>query len=590
MIINHLKHFVVCSFILVFSHTLSHAQGIKISGGYIKIPSGAHLSTDNLNIENSSTLSVAGNINLSGDWTNNSGATLSITGGTVSFNGTGLQTLSGSNLTEFNNLNIASGSSTIVPAGKYVTVDGQLSISGDFTLLSNASSACASLLDAGNNTGNITVQRHLSGGKRQHLICSPVDNGSLNSIFDATNGNYNVYWYDETNASSNAEDGWTRIISGTLTDARGYTAIYDDWTTRSFEGTLNTGSDITISITKSNSGNPDADGWNLVGNPYPSPIDADAFVGDNPSIYGSLYFFDSDTSGGNDYNTNDYGVYNTITTDTAATGGGSVGIPNGIIAVGQAFFVKKLSSGSSALSFKNTHRTHNSSTQFFTPDPIEIQRIRLSVSNDYGIRNTVYLGFVEDASQGIDRLYDAPKLQGNENLSFYSSWDNGKWAVLGLPLLSDEEVVIPLSVYSGLETKHTIEVDLFENIPVHTDIYLEDNVLSKRMKISEDFTYEFSVKENETSNRFSVLINPSSSSVNNEHIPSITYQVRGNELQLINSENTQGEVIIRDMAGKELLKHSVSSSQQFILNLPSAYYLMSIITDHENITKKIYIQ
>lgn len=84
--------------------------------------------------------------------------------------------------------------------------------------------------------------------------------------------------------------------------------------------------------------------YNLIGNPYPSALDADLFLTKNAfNIKGALYFWTHNTPiTNNKYNANDYAVYNLlggVGTRAVALGLNET-IPDGTIASGQGFFVK----------------------------------------------------------------------------------------------------------------------------------------------------------------------------------------------------------------------------------------------------------
>ena len=90
---------------------------------------------------------------------------------------------------------------------------------------------------------------------------------------------------------------------------------------------------ITVSLDYSNVGN----NYNLLGNPYPSAIDAEVFVRLNNSVLeGTLYFWTHNSVDTGQNTTNDYVFWN--------LSGGNVGscgdcvTPDGKIASGQGFF------------------------------------------------------------------------------------------------------------------------------------------------------------------------------------------------------------------------------------------------------------
>ena len=102
-----------------------------------------------------------------------------------------------------------------------------------------------------------------------------------------------------------------------------------------YTGTLNSGNQ-TISVTKSNNG------WNLVGNPYPSYIDWDKIFPDATNINNAVYFYD---------------VSNNQYESRVDYVGASKDIPSG-----QGFFVHCNDAGGGSLPLTINHRLNASQT------------------------------------------------------------------------------------------------------------------------------------------------------------------------------------------------------------------------------------
>src|SRR5690606_942890 len=91
---------------------------------------------------------------------------------------------------------------------------------------------------------------------------------------------------------------------------------------------------------------------NLIGNPYPSGLDADAFLlhpGNVSTIDGVMYFGRHNTAITDSEDTgSDYAIYNVdggTGTSPATSPGVNVQTPNGFDGSGQAFFVKGITGG-----------------------------------------------------------------------------------------------------------------------------------------------------------------------------------------------------------------------------------------------------
>ena len=186
--------------------------------------------------------------------------------------------------------------------GTLLLEDGAFSVSGNTRLVSNASgTARLGPVGAGASyTGDLIVERFIPGGATNwRLLGSPVAGRTVfnwkDDFFMAgfTGSHYpnfysgGVLWpsvrkYDETVSSADLNEGLVGVAgtSESLATGRGYAAWSGDAAggtaafTVDVKGNPNVAATpIALPISYTNSGNPTADGWNLVSNPLPSPID-----------------------------------------------------------------------------------------------------------------------------------------------------------------------------------------------------------------------------------------------------------------------------------------------------------------------------
>jgi PKD repeat protein/subtilisin-like proprotein convertase family protein len=186
--------------------------------------------------------------------------------------------------------------------GTLLLENGAFSVSGNTRLVSNASgTARLGPVGAGASyTGDLIVERFIPGGATNwRLLGSPVAGRTVfnwkDDFFMAgfTGSHYpnfysgGVLWpsvrkYDETVSSADLNAGLVGVAgtAESLAAGRGYAAWSGDAAggtaafTVDVKGSPNVAATpIALPITYTNSGNPTADGWNLVSNPLPSPID-----------------------------------------------------------------------------------------------------------------------------------------------------------------------------------------------------------------------------------------------------------------------------------------------------------------------------
>lgn len=225
---------------------------------------------------------------------------------------------------------IVSGN-VVFNAGTTFTVTGEVRVTGGSLTFEDDASLVQ--LNTTSNVGSITYKRKTTGLKPYDYTywSSPVVSATLSQL--ATNSLF--YKYDPVIGD------WVWLPSTTvMTPGVGYIArvspniVTGTILETNFIGVPNNG-DISTTVKKS------ASAYNLIGNPYPSAVDADLFITDatNSSIItGTLYYWTHNTSiTNNNYTFADYATYNL--TGGVGTGVGTLGASR-YIAAGQGFFVE----------------------------------------------------------------------------------------------------------------------------------------------------------------------------------------------------------------------------------------------------------
>lgn len=353
-------------------------------------------------------------------------------------------------------------------------VDGTLVNNGSMTFRNASSLLRGSTGSDATGSGTYLYQRQGSSGSIYNYWSSPmiahsgVPGGSY--LYDPSLGTQD-YSDDQP-----ADPGWVSY-NGLMTPGRGYAG--QGGGLGSFTGEVNNGSvSFPLFYTPDVPGNT-APGtpFNLVGNPYPSGVQASSLVTANPDISGALYFWDDDLSGGSGYSNTDYAVWNF--TGSLGTGAGTVGAPNGTISAGQGFKVKAIAPGA-VLNFNNGMRVTNT-TQFFRMDG-GVSRLWLSIEGDNKF-NQILIGIIEDATDNEDRLYDATKLRGNQNLSLAATQDGKDYCIMAFPPPSAEKT-IPLSVYTDSPGTFTFKANTMENFE-YEEVFFFDAITNQEVLLEE---------------------------------------------------------------------------------------------------------
>ena len=341
---------------------------------------------------------------------------------------------------------------------------------------------------------------------------SPVQGATIENVFSNANLS-RVYYWDQAAANTipGGDVGDPTILlgewlnaSGAMTRVRGYisegptSGSYPQQHTISFTGTPNNGT-LGLGLVWNNDGNAFSD-YNLVGNPYPSAIDADSFIisSDNSSIDGTIYLWTHNTQNNGDpiyqYTTDDYATYNLSGGVAAGTGGA---VPTSNIGSGQGFMVRAISDGQ--VVFNNTMRLRDQNTQFFrgtetkSATAEEKDRIWLNVeSSDGGAFNQILIGFFENATDGHDRGYDGIK-NGASWISFYSNIDTLRYAIQGLSSFSmDKRVSLGFDTYISDPLSYKISIHNIEGVLNDNEVYLVDHELNITHDLKQA-DYEFNV-------------------------------------------------------------------------------------------------
>lgn len=459
------------------------------------------------------TMSVIGG---SGAFTYGASATLNYTG-TTSLNANADWPNTGSTSAGPAFINIENGTK-VITISTAKEVKGVLRVKTNNTLVSNGNltlQSDASLLHGigttnggGTVTGEVVVKRTgQSSGMRYNYWSSPVDNEDV-SILGA-----NLYSYNPSGATDMTLSGWTQgwvPASGNMTAGRGY--ISTGGNTVSFSGNANnanTGSPITVDIEK-NDGVSNNVPFNLIGNPFPSSIDAELFMdvngpvagGGNGSITGSLYFWDDDGTAGTGWAVGqDYAVW---------SGAGSVQGPNtgrnfaGHIASGQGFFVEKVTDGNTDIEFRNSMRSATN-TAFFRQGGIE--RFWMNITNPDNRYNETLIAFIDDATDSVDLLYDSKKLKGNSYISLYTEIVGDDYAIQALPKFeNDREIALVMD--AGTAGTHTLRLKTVEGFDESVTLILEDRDLGVFQNLNLNPEYAFTTNIGTSIHRFYINMNP----------------------------------------------------------------------------------
>jgi len=534
----------------------SNSGTFSASGGTITFTGTTSISgssTSNFaNIALSGTLNAPPILNVAGNFANS--GTFNRGTGTVFFNGFATQSVSGSSVTDFNNITVSNNSVPAVQIQSNQNLRGVLTLSGTttvfdadgssntsvFKVMSSADSptvdASIAALPVGTSvTGNVTVQRFMSieganSGRIYRYISAPVIGAPVSQIqaFIPVSGSFSgassaalqsMFAYDETvttdtNASGIADlnDGYINFPAAANSETfapgvgysifvRGNVAPVSTAGSALWEltGPINSGN-VSLPVSFTSSGTAANDGWNLVGNPYPSTIDWNAGGWTKTNINDALYVLD---------NGQNSPVFATYIGGVGANGG------TRYIAAGQAFYVKG-GGGAPALAVSESVKVAGTQTTFIRQAAVtDMVRITLRHGN---VADEAVIRFKDDATSTFDNLWDAHKLTnpGTFNLSSLTS-DDKKLAINAMPALQSCTASVKLDVSDVTAGSYTLDFsDLDGFTQANTKLVLVDSYTTQTQDIRAINSYAFQVTTDPASfgsNRFSLSVGEATATI-----------------------------------------------------------------------------
>jgi hypothetical protein len=578
---------------------------VPTSSTNVTIPAGAtnmpvissSVSVKNITINASATLvnASAGTLNIYGNYVNNGTYT---DFGTTAFTGSSAQTISGV-ADSINNLTInnTSGGVTISATTyvkKYLTLtSGTLTTGGYLTVDIYFGAILGS--GAGSISGNINVTRTI-WKDNWHYISSPLSGRTVadwNTAVPLKTGVYaNYYTYDETNTSTNKNVGWTAVssTSTSLTSMKGYSLYFPRYTYKTvfnMTGSYTHSQTYSIALTNTSSGVATSDGWNLVGNPYPSEIDWDAASGwTKTGLDNAIYFWDQSNTR--------YASY--VSGATPGTGVGTNGGTRYIPCM-QGFYVKVTNPGSGTLGTTNSVRSSVQNRDDWRVSSSSSRVIRLkATTGTYSDETLVCL--TDNASLSFDSQFDAYKLSNSGNTPNLSTkLSDINYSINSLPSNTTDQI-IPVQLIAGVSGTYTINADL-SGLGSYESVVLEDHLLSKTQDLTTNPNYTASLVAGDTTSRFYLhytnensATKTSSSSTSVQELAITAYQ------QTVSisfpDQNTTANIYVCDAVGNKVyvLENANTSSGKIQFTLPSVssgIYVVKVQSDSLAKSQQVYI-
>ncbi len=404
---------------------------------------------------------------------------------------------------------------------------------GKFTLQSDATgtASIAAMATGASIVGNVTVQQYIPAGFRKYRLLSHPFNAaqSLSQLTDDINitgntagTNLNVgqtVGYGFTKTSTNNPSAYyfnTANADGNTTNDAGWNAFLDDSTSnwkagqgirvmirgrRNQSNTLNGYDTIPKAVTIDMTGkvNFGADtiklvtggtgstaNFNLVGNPYPSPVDIGAVLNAATNIGSSIYLRNPHT-----------GSYITVNPIPASY----------VIPAYSAFFVK--ANAATNLVFDENNKVSCTSCPTLFKTAATTNHIQIKVIKDGEEYDNLNLNFGSNYANSYDEKTDAVKLMNN-GLSIYSLSDDKQ------KLATDYRNTNKATIQLGIALPAINEVETYTlkatdfNVASGITLTLHDKLFNKYILLNKEATYDLVIdpsnKNSVGENRLEIII------------------------------------------------------------------------------------
>ncbi len=427
-------------------------------------------------------------------------------------------------------IKVSNNAIVVVNPGFNVTLNGAIAVeSGSSFTLSNTSNLLQNDSFA-INSGDTKVIRNSNPLKLLDytLWSSPVRNQNLFGYSPSTLSNR---FYHFNTAGGTTGNGLYATVfplqdqaSYSFEPAKGYLIRMPNnhptaptvWQGK-FTGTPNNGD---ISIPLAVVGN----GYNAVGNPYPSKVDLSKFALDNAANIGSSFYYWRKT---NNATKPSYCSFNTASFTYSDNGEANTETPVDIsdsnkayLPIGQGFIVQAKPDATSVI-FRNSQRSLNTNDQFFRhgddytnlPSELESHRFWLNMTGNAEEFSQTVVGYFTNATQGLEQ-FDS-KYFNDGPIALMSTIDSTDLVIQGRALPFELTDIVALKYKSTTAGNYTIAID-------HTDglfttgaqaIYIKDNLTTLVHNLT-DSPFTFTTTAGTFDDRFEIVYQDSTLGTN----------------------------------------------------------------------------
>ncbi|MCX6246897.1 MAG: hypothetical protein NTW10_04115 [Bacteroidetes bacterium] len=449
-----------------------------------------------------------------------------------------------------------------------------------------------------NGSASIRIQRWV-GQNNWHIIGFPIHTVMPQATF------LNTYlkWYDESRAVPIAERiKKYRYVINPLPAADSAIVTQDlrgwfHWASSSLTPTYNTvnfnassGNHLvsgsqTRTLTRTISTDGIYDGWNMVANMYPCPLDWRAVSGwTKTNIDPTIYFWSQPL----DIGSGNYASYNGST--QVSTNGGTQYIPSL-----QGFFVHVTDPQTSGtLGMDNNVKVFSS--QAFWKEQITYTDLLDLVAESNGSKDETKVWFNSSATVNFDPEYDNYKLFGDDGIpQFYSLLADNNYAAVNTLPWGGLNTVIPMGFILKADTTVTITASNMESFKSGTRIYLEDIKDGGSMhELTVNPIYTFTASPNDDHDRFVLHFYNPSFGIEDKSFTGMQIYSFEDYVYVMNlvTGTTKGTCVIFDLLGRKVFEANLRDMNlnKFLPGVNEGYYMVRVVTPENLYSQKVYLK
>lgn len=419
------------------------------------------------------------------------------------------------------NIHIEEGGKLIISSGNTLTVADEISHYGSIdNFLVEHDANFIQLNNEVENIGQIKVQKNFvftdmenptNNRKQYNFVSSPLRGQSVKTIYPG----------NPTALEMNEATNLFIFSNGEYIAGRGFairepskvavpnSSILAEFKGQPYNGYLNYTIQYTPNVSEIDQG------YNLIGNPYPSNLDLTLFYDRNQAlIEPNFYFWDNRgneifVQQGSNYSGSNYAYFNAVAgggTGTAAAGAvGELRVPTKNASVGTAFVIKALpEANQTQVTFENAMRSGQNGPNFHGRNndlDSGVDRYWVNLTTPQNLTNMIAIVYF-DGGTNLFSKDDSKTFSSSDD--FYSIAENYQLKIQGkAPFANNDTVALGFRAFT--HGSHTISLFQQEGVfDGNQDIYLRDKLSNRTTKLNTNH-YTFRSEPGEFNDRFEII-------------------------------------------------------------------------------------